>query len=237
LLFKFLDANKMLSVQVHPNDEQASQLDPPDLGKTEAWLILAAELGSCLYAGLREGTTRADFHNALRQGTVEECLNRIEPRVGDCIFIPAGTVHALGSGLVVAEIQQASDTTFRLFDWNRLDANGNPRALHIEQGLAVTDFNRGPVTPQVDSKEASTETLVECDKFVMRRHTVQKSITVGGDDRCHIVVVVDGEVKVEGDLASCDLAFGQAMLIPTSVGETKVFAGPSSAKILDIYLP
>ena len=129
LLFKFLDCARDLSVQVHPNDQQAAQLEPPDLGKTEAWVVIDAEPGSVMYAGLQAGIDRTVFAEAIEQGrveqaTVEQCLHRIEPRPGDCILIPAGTVHALGAGLLIAEIQQASDTTYRLFDWNRAGPDG-----------------------------------------------------------------------------------------------------------------
>jgi mannose-6-phosphate isomerase len=139
LLLKFLDAARTLSVQVHPNDRQAAELDPPDLGKTEAWVVLAANPGSLIYAGLQSAADRQTLLAAIRQGKCEEQLHRFEPAVGDCVFIPAGTVHALGAGLLVAEIQQTSNITFRLFDWNRLGADGRPRPLHVEEGLAVID--------------------------------------------------------------------------------------------------
>ena len=124
LLVKFLDAKQVLSVQVHPNDEQAAKQTPPDLGKTEAWVMLATEPGSKIYAGLRPGVDRAQLEAAIRDGTCERLLHSFEPKPGDCVFIPAGTVHAIGQGLLVAEIQQSSDTTFRLFDWNRTGADG-----------------------------------------------------------------------------------------------------------------
>ena len=120
LLFKFLDAHHDLSVQVHPNDSQGALLEPPDLGKTEAWVIVEAEPEATVYAGLRPGVDRDVLSRAIADGTTKSCLHRFQAVVGDCIFIPSGTVHALGSGSVVAEIQQASDTTFRLFDWNRV---------------------------------------------------------------------------------------------------------------------
>ncbi len=123
-------------------------MTPPDLGKTEAWVILAAEPRSKIYAGLRPGVDREQLAAAIAEGTCERLLHHFQPRPGDCLFIPAGTVHALGDGLLVAEIQQSSDTTFRLFDWNRAGADGQPRALHVEQGLAVVDFQRGPIAPQ-----------------------------------------------------------------------------------------
>src|SRR3954451_2888303 len=147
LLFKFLDCQRVLSVQVHPNNEQAAKLDPPDLGKTEAWVVLAADPGSKIYAGLKSGVDRKALAAAVASGRCEECLHEFEPRVGDCVFIEAGTVHALGAGLLIAEIQQDSDTTFRLFDWNRAHKTGKPRPLHIEQSLDTINYKRGPVQP------------------------------------------------------------------------------------------
>ncbi|HUE71509.1 MAG TPA: type I phosphomannose isomerase catalytic subunit [Pirellulaceae bacterium] len=176
LLFKFLDCNRALSVQVHPNDEQAKQLDPPDLGKTEAWVILAAEPGSVIYAGLKRGIDRAALEREVHRGTTEPCLHKFEPKVGDCVFIPAGTVHALGAGLVVAEIQQASDTTFRLFDWNRVGPDGKPRQLHVRESLDVIDYSAGPVSPQVPrpTERPYVQRLVECDKFILDRWTISR---------------------------------------------------------------
>jgi hypothetical protein len=126
LLFKFLDANRVLSVQVHPDDERAARLEPPDRGKTEAWYVVAAEPESRIYAGLREGVGREELAAAIRAGTCEAVLHAFEPSPGDCVFIPAGTVHAIGAGLLVAEIQQSSDVTYRLFDWNRTGPDGRP---------------------------------------------------------------------------------------------------------------
>src|SRR3954451_8170157 len=171
LLFKYLDCQRVLSVQVHPNDQQAAKLDPPDLGKTEAWVVLAADPGSKIYAGLKSGVDRKMLEAAVANGRCEECLHEFKARPGDCVFIEAGTVHALGAGLLVAEIQQASDTTSRLFDWNRVDQDGKPRQLHIEQALDVTDYARGPVNPvtPVATDDREIERLVQCDKFILDR--------------------------------------------------------------------
>ncbi len=149
LLLKYLDCNRVLSVQVHPDDAYGATLSPPDLGKTEAWYVVEADPEAVVYAGLRPGVTADSLRRAIQEGKTEETLHVIHPKAGDCIFIPAGTVHALGAGLVVAEIQQASDTTFRLYDWNRVDASGKGRPLHIEQAMDVIDFRRGPVVPCV----------------------------------------------------------------------------------------
>jgi mannose-6-phosphate isomerase len=238
LLFKLLDCNQNLSVQVHPNDEQAARLNPPDRGKTEAWVILDAQPGSVIYAGFRPGVTRSKFAEELRRGNAAELsLHRIAPRNGDCVFIPAGTVHALGAGLLVAEIQQASDTTFRLFDWNRAGPDGQPRPLHIEQGLSVIDFTRRPVASQTPQQVApGIERLVACDKFVLDRRTLSGEASIGGDERFHIVYVVAGEMKVAGDAAESPLSFGQTILLPACAGEVPL-QSHAPATVLDIFLP
>lgn len=233
LLFKFLDCQRNLSVQVHPNDAQGAELDPPDLGKTEAWVIVATEPGSCLYAGLKDGVKRETIERELSTGTLEGCLHRIEPSVGDCVFIPAGTVHALAEGLVVAEIQQSSNTTFRLFDWNRVGADGQPRQLHVAQALAVTDFERGPVSAQVpkSTKDPNVERLVACEKFILDRIRLEGVKELGGDDACHIITVLDGQV----DIASDNLERGETMLVPASCREVTAESG--NVTLLDMYLP
>lgn len=238
LLLKFLDAQKTLSVQVHPNDEQAARLFPPDAGKTEAWVVLEAEPGSVIYAGLRPGTDRAMLQKTILEGNCEEQLHRFEPTVGDCLFIPAGTVHALGAGLVVAEIQQSSDTTFRLFDWNRVGPDGNPRTLHVEQALEVIDFHRGPVGPQSPQPTATDgeELLVECDHFVLRRWRLNRPQVVGGGDRFHIVTVLKGSLRIEGDASEEVLTAGSTALLPASCGPVEL-RPEKSAVLLDSHLP
>jgi mannose-6-phosphate isomerase len=238
LLFKYLDAQKVLSVQVHPDDRAAAKLTPPDLGKTEAWVILHAEPGSVVYAGLKRGFDRAALAREVHRGTTELCLHRFEPSVGDCLFIPAGTVHALGAGLLVAEIQQSSDTTFRLFDWNRVDAQGKARPLHIEQALATIDYERGPAAPQapMPTDRAHVERLVDCDKFILDRWRWRGGEPVGGDGRLHILAVLDGEVEIESDPAGSPLVRGQTMLMPASCGALSASAR-GVAVMLDITLP
>jgi mannose-6-phosphate isomerase len=238
LLFKFLDCNRTLSVQVHPNDEQAARLNPPDLGKTEAWLVLAADPGSKIFAGLQPGVARDDLAAALEAGTCEEMLHQFEPSVGDCVFIEAGTVHALGAGLVIAEIQQASDTTFRLFDFNRVDADGKPRPLHIAESLATVDYDRGPVSTvkPVATDDPGRERLVDCDKFVLDRCTLDSPRTLGGDERFHLFVGIEGSVDIEGDPAGDPLSPGQTCLLPAAAGAVSM-TPQGRAVVLDIYLP
>jgi mannose-6-phosphate isomerase len=238
LLFKFLDCNRTLSVQVHPNDDQGAKLDPPDLGKTEAWVVLAADPGSKIFAGLKQGVTREALAASIEAGNCETYLHEFEPKVGDCVFIKAGTVHALGAGLVIAEIQQASDTTFRLFDWNRVDAQGKARPLHIVESLAVTDYTRGPVDSQIPTKtdQQNRERLVDCDKFVLDRISVAKPQAVGGDDRFHLLVPLAGAITVDGDPIGEPLRFCQTCLVPAAAGTTEI-APQGEAVVLDIYLP
>jgi mannose-6-phosphate isomerase len=240
LLFKFLDANRNLSVQVHPNDQQAALLSPPDLGKTEAWLILDALPGSKVYVGLKRGFNRAALEREVARGTVELCLHCLEPRVGDCFLIPAGTLHALGAGLLVAEIQQSSDTTYRLFDWNRVGTDGLPRNLHVQQALATIDYTRGPITasqPHATERQ-HVECLARCDKFVLDRWQFEspESLAAVGD-RYHILVVLAGAVMVAGDPTAEPLTLGQSMLVPAAAVESTVLRPEPAATLLDIYPP
>ena len=243
LLFKYLDCRRVLSVQVHPNDAAAAKQVPPDLGKTEAWMILAAEPGSVVYAGLKRGFDRAALEREVNRGTTELCLHKFEPRVGDCIFIPAGTVHALGAGLVVAEIQQASDTTFRLFDWNRVGPDGKPRQLHVEESLAAIDYTAGPVQPQVpqQTNRNCVERLVACDKFILDRWRLDGSEpanqrSIGGDERFHILSVLSGFPTISSGNTSEHLALGQTLLLPASISACQISAQPGTV-FLDSYLP
>lgn len=237
LLFKFLDCNRPLSVQVHPNDEQGGTLNPPDLGKTEAWVVLEAEAGSKIYAGLKSGVNREQLADAVASGETESVLHAFEPRVGDCVFIPAGTVHALGAGLVIAEIQQASDTTFRLFDWNRVDSEGNSRPLHIDESLAVTDFDHGPVhAVQATAKTADRELLVECDKFVLQKRRLTQPTRLGEVGEMRFIAVINGSISVDGDPLGSPIERGETVLLPASCGDV-VVTPSSSSEILEVTLP
>lgn len=242
LLLKFLDATRTLSVQVHPDDARAAQLDPPDLGKTEAWVVLAAEPGSRIYAGLKPRVDRQGLAKAIRQGTCQDRLHCFQPKPGDCVFLPAGTVHGLGQGLLVAEIQQSSDTTYRLFDWNRVGPDGKPRPLHVEQGLEAIDYDRGPVGPQQPqpTDRSGVSRLVECDKFILDRWQFASTGSAGGDGRCHIISVLEGSLQIQGDAVSDPVAGvlsrGQTVLLPAVLGPVPLVP-QAQAVLLDAYLP
>jgi mannose-6-phosphate isomerase len=173
LLLKIIDARENLSVQVHPNDELAHSLAGVSRGKTEAWVVLHAEPGSRIYAGLKIGVDRPRLEKAIADGTVADHLHSFEPAVGDCIFLPAGTVHALGGGITVFEVQQTSDTTYRIFDWNRVDAKtGKGRELHIAASLECVNFGAGPVHPMKSRRVGCMGIIVphiESSFFELRR--------------------------------------------------------------------
>lgn len=215
LLLKFLDAKQELSVQVHPNDEQARAKDPRAAGKTEAWVILAADASSRIYAGFREGTTAASFRAAMANGTVPETLHTFAPKPGDGVFLRAGTVHAIGANLLVFEVQQTSDITYRLFDWNRVDAKtGLPRQLHIDDGLACANFAAGPCPPVTPRRDGDRDLIAACEYFTLHHRHAAEACRIGAANRCTAVVCVAGV----GTLAGEPLRAGDVVLLPASVG-------------------
>jgi mannose-6-phosphate isomerase len=238
LLVKFLDARDRLSLQVHPNDVQARFFDSRENGKTEAWVILDAQPDSRIYAGLKRGVDLFRLQQHLAAGTVENCLHSYPAHAGDCIFIPAGTVHAIGEGILLAEVQQSSDLTFRLHDWGRLGTDGQPRPLHIEESLACIDFDRGPVDPMVPRpiRHTTCEELVSSEFFVLRRHTLRGSSLLETNDRFHVLVVLSGNGLLACDQTEHRLSVGTTLLIPASSSQCRIVAH-SELKLLDAFLP
>ena len=219
LLFKFLDTAEAMSVQVHPNDAQAAVLAPGQQGKSEAWLILSTAPNSRLSVGLKSGVDRAALERHLAAGTVEQCLHSIPARVGDVIAVRPGTVHAIGAGIALSEIQQSSDVTFRLFDWNRRDAQGLSRPLHIEQALQCIDFSLGPVSPLVprplNLEGGLSEELVQTQHFIWRRHTLNGTrFRWPAEDRCRILSLIEGHGQIVSATGREPLAPGESLLIP-----------------------
>jgi len=225
LLVKFLDAHQVLSVQVHPDDALGRRL-VNDNGKTEAWVIVHAEPGSRIYAGLRPGVTREAMAAAIADGTIEALLHQFEPRPGDCILIPAGTVHAIGAGIVLAEIQQMSDATFRVHDWGRVGADGRPRELHVAEALEATDFAAGPVDPVVPEPEpvpgGVRERLVRCPYFALDRWRLTGPARIGATDRFTILLGLGGHADVRHGGHDHSLALGETLLLPAAIGPCEV---------------
>ena len=210
LLIKFLDANDWLSLQVHPDDALARRYDPHENGKTEAWVILDAQSESRICAGLKAGVDATALREGLQSGNIEELLHMIPVKSGDCVFVPAGTVHAIGPGILLAEVQQQSNLTFRLHDWGRIDSNGQPREIHVEQSIECTDFGRGPVSPSIPiplcEQDHVFEELVRCEYFVIRRHRALERFTIPMFDEFRILMVLEGNAVVRtkgGTVSAC----------------------------------
>ncbi len=222
LLLKFLDADKMLSVQVHPPDGKADLIPEGETGKTEAWVILEARPESRIYAGLKPGTAAADLR-ALSHKTADKYLASFRPQPGQAVLIEAGTVHSLGNGVVVFEVQENSDVTFRLYDWDHIDLKtGHPRALQAERALACVDFMRGAIQPIVPVMEmtqpAIRERLVDCSHFRLWRLQSDVPFHVGAEDEPRVLVCIEGTGNVEHNGADFAVEKGAVILLPAAVG-------------------
>ena len=222
LLLKFIDAKQELSVQVHPNDDQAHARVPGANGKTEAWVILEANpQTSRIYAGFRDGVGEQHFRSALQSKTTPTTLHSFTPKPGDCVFLPAGTVHAIGADILLFEVQQTSDITYRLYDWDRVDTKtGRSRDLHIDDGLTCSDFATGPRHPVEPKfiKGSLRERLVNCSYFTLDRLNLDQPIQLGAPGEWRIIVVASGQGTIAGEL----IATGDVVLIPAELGVCEV---------------
>jgi mannose-6-phosphate isomerase len=225
ILCKLLDARQKLSLQVHPPARTAHLGDP----KTEMWYIAAAEPGAELYVGLRSGVTREVFEQAIADGLVADCFHRLPVQTGDTMFLPSGRVHAIGAGLVIFEIQQNSDTTFRVYDWDRLGLDGRPRDLHVKESLASIDFD--DVEPTLVACPRSAETGLASTSLVRDELFNVDLWTCGaGDDIAlppgllHLVAVIDRNVRLEGNGQTVELSAGQFGVMPAGLGDGRVAA-------------
>ena len=227
ILIKILDARDDLSIQVHPPVEKAAELGGEP--KTEMWFIADAAPGAKLYVGLKKGVSRADFEDAIANGTVEDCVHAIHPQAGESIFIPSGRLHAIGAGLLIHEIQQNSDTTYRVFDWNRVGLDGKPRALHVAESLASIDFN--DFEPDMDLPQG--DLLAECRYFKTSRKTLAAGETLSNPlpDRFSILGVVEGSLTSEDGRSFSKGAF---LLLPRGAG---MLTAAEASVVLQIELP
>jgi mannose-6-phosphate isomerase len=216
LLLKFLDASKVLSVQVHPDDEYALEHEN-DLGKTEAWYIISAEPGASLIKGVKPGTDAETFRTLLQENRLEECLNSFEVAPGDLVFLPPHTLHAIGEGLVLFEIQQNSDVTYRAYDWGRTDSDGIPRELHVDKVFEVADFSPPENnTETVEREEGDTVRthLLENRYFVLEELKASSGFGVDvPDDRFLVLTCVKGGLRAD-DPERTELSAGETVLLP-----------------------
>ena len=222
-LIKFLDARDWLSVQVHPDADAVKTLWPGEGSKTEAWYVIDAQPGSRIYAGLKPGVGRQQMRQAMAAGTVADCVHSFVPEPGDCVFLRAGTVHAVGGGVLLAEIQETSDATFRLFDWHRVQTNGKPRALHPNKALAAINWKYGPVQPArvPVGWESRTIKLVTCAQFSLKFQQDHKIAPAGAIDKMHILIVLAGSGRwrfapAGGGQTGPAVAAGQVWLVPAN---------------------
>lgn len=255
LLAKFLDANAKLSVQVHPDDQYAARYEHGKLGKTEFWYILDAEPGACIVHGFKAPTTPQEVAQAINTTTLEDLLHEEPVAPGDVIFVPAGTVHAIGSGVLLYELQEYSDITYRMYDYGRLTSEGKPRELHIERSLDVCHY--GPSTKVkmepvllADERGYRDRCLVACPYFVTREVTLKASEhdgTPAGQPTsflqrkttgsCLILSSLGAEIQVHygNELALCEsLSRGETMVLPAKLGEYRI---EGAGKLLYSYVP
>ena len=227
ILIKLLDARADLSIQVHPPAAVAATLGGEP--KSEMWFIADCEPGAKLYVGLKRGVTRAAFEHAIANGTVADCVHFVRPRPGDSIFIPSGRLHAIGAGFLIHEIQQNSDTTYRVFDWNRPGLNGQPRELHLAPSLASIDFQ--DYEPAIDTPAGNT--LASCAHF----HTDKIFLTAGhslanpASGQFSILAVVDGILQ---SAAGRRFTKGRFLLLPRNASPVTAL---ENSTLLQVTLP
>lgn len=237
LLFKLIDANDKLSIQVHPNDEVAAERHQC-FGKTEMWYVVEAEPGAELIIGFAKDSDRDAYLDALDDERVEELLDRVPVKAGDVFFIPAGLVHAIGKGVVIAEIQQSSDITYRIYDYNRKDANGNGRELHTEQALDVINFNTYKESKiQYDEKLNEVITLVDCEYFTTNLLHFNQSFQrdYAGLDSFKVLMCLDGSFTLETEDNITDVEKGETILIPAVIDQIHMHP-TDNAKILEVFV-
>jgi mannose-6-phosphate isomerase len=220
LLVKFLDASEWLSIQVHPDDSQAAALEGEPRGKTEAWIMLAADPGAQLVIGVRPGITREAMAQAIRDNALESLLVYADVRAGDVLYLAAGTIHALGPSLLIYEIQQSSDTTYRLYDWGRMGLDGKPRQLHIEKGVQVSNLTSLPQISHPGSDDAPVSTLVQGNYFSTMRYRLDETIRpaphLDPRGQFQALTCISGQVSVGYPGEQVAFSTGQTVMIPAA---------------------
>lgn len=196
VLIKFIDAKQNLSVQVHPSDDYALKYEN-SYGKTESWYIVEAEEGAGIYCGFKRDTNKEEFLQSLASGEVEKLLNFIPVKKGDCYFIPSGTVHAIGAGCLILEIQQNSDLTYRVYDYNRRGADGKLRELHVDKAVKVINFNK--YEPKLFASGENPRVITECDYFRSRELVLNGGFTEKNANSFTCVTVTDGSGEINGE--------------------------------------
>ncbi len=243
LLFKYIDASDHLSVQVHPDDAQAQALEQVRFGKTEAWYVLHAEAGASLVHGFRRPVDEAAVREALARGTLTDLLAFVPVQPGDVLFVPAGLVHAIGKGIVLAEIQQNSDTTYRFYDWDRRDDAGRPRELHVEKSLRVSQLDAQTehkiASLAIERENFGRTFLVACRYFALERwHVSRAAAAPAPAGKFHIITALAGDARITFDGGqSVSMPHGQTAFIPAMRGAYRVAPQTASCELLCAYVP
>lgn len=240
LLLKLLDARKNLSIQVHPDHKTAESLGSSFAGKDECWLVLSADEGAEVYLGLSEGTTASEFARAAGTSDVVELLTSFPVRAGDFVQVPAGTVHSIGKGLVILEVQQNSDTTFRIYDWDRLDQNGQLREQHIDSALGSIVYDRPSLEPgpPVWHEEGANmrAPLFDDDSFRGELLRVHEPMECSTDSYAGALFVISGQGRIrtmrDGEEQGWSVASGQTWLLPADLGEYHLLPEDGDFQIL-----
>lgn len=220
LLVKILDCREDLSVQVHPPAERCDELGGES--KTEMWYVAGVDDGAKLYAGVKDGVTREVFERALNDGCVAKQLHQVEAKVGESIFIPSGRLHAIGAGHLIYEVQENSDTTFRVFDWKRPGLDGKPRELHVEQSMECINFaDAEPGMSEPYANDTGGKTLACCEYFKVDEYALSTGMKFGNfdEERFSIVTVVSGELRDEADRV---YVAGDFMILPRGKSKLSV---------------
>ena len=242
LLVKLLDAHDNLSVQVHPDDDYAREHEN-DLGKPELWCVLYAEPGAELIYGLKRGVDRRRFVEGLHNGSVQELLHHLPVKEGDVVSVPTGTLHAIMSGIVVAEVQRNSDATYRVYDWDRVDDEGNPRELHVDDALNVIDWNQvepGKASPVIlrDEPGLKQSLMVSCPQFVLESLDIEAGHSFAGTcdgSTFEIWGCISGEAEIRSAAEPVALPAVRFALLPAALGDYTIVAKEKS-RLMRIYV-
>lgn len=226
VLIKFIDAKEPLSIQVHPSDEYALRVEG-EYGKTEMWYVMDCEPGAFLYFGVNREISKEEFQKRIEDNTVLEVLNKVDVHPGDVFFIESGTIHAIGAGILICEIQQNSNCTYRVYDYDRRGADGKPRELHVAKALEVSKFTPSDTSDKQGNKETvkggSKTRLASCKYFTAEKYEIEKAAELEvGEGSFASIIVISGTGSIEGRDNKVDFKGGDSLFIPAGAGKVKV---------------
>jgi mannose-6-phosphate isomerase len=233
LLFKYLDAREDLSIQVHPNDELAKKRHN-SFGKTEMWYIMQADQDARIIVGFKENSNANDYLEHLKNNTLVSILDDVKVKAGDVFFLETGTVHAIGAGLVVAEIQQTSDITYRIYDFDRKDAQGNTRELHVDLALEAINYNKVDTFKEYSKEVNQSNTIVDCPYFTTNFLPLDgKKEIIKTGSTFTVYMCIEGSFEIEVDKNRFSYKKGDTVLVPAVMN---AFILSGKASILEIYI-